>query len=71
MIPGMSRLFIFAFYLTAFLILAGCEENYVHEPPFGEINDTIYLDTESWYYFDNTPLVSSDINFFPLFMADT
>ena len=67
MVSGMSRLSILTFHLTAFLILAGagCEENYLHEPPFGEIRDTTYLDTESWFYFDDKPVVSSNINFYP------
>ncbi|MEL7531810.1 MAG: hypothetical protein AAFN10_10905 [Bacteroidota bacterium] len=45
--------------------LVACEEKYSQEPPFAQVQDTIFLDLENWFYFNPNPIVEKEIAFFP------
>lgn len=36
-------------------LLWGCGEEYLEEPPFSNVNDTIFLDVDDWYYIGTEP----------------
>ncbi|MEM6347372.1 MAG: hypothetical protein AAF927_26010 [Bacteroidota bacterium] len=45
--------------------LVACEEEYSQEPPFPQVQDTIFLDLENWFYFNPNPIVEKEIAYFP------
>ncbi|MEL6653280.1 MAG: hypothetical protein AAFQ87_20990, partial [Bacteroidota bacterium] len=51
--------------LIGIFALAACEEQYSQEPPFTQVQDTIFLDLENWFYFDPQPIVEKEVAFFP------
>ncbi|MEZ4828215.1 MAG: hypothetical protein R3C61_18300 [Bacteroidia bacterium] len=44
-LPGMSAL----------LLTVGCGEDFVEEPPFTAVSDTVFLDVDAWYYVGREP----------------
>ncbi|MFK7926415.1 MAG: hypothetical protein AB8H47_30990 [Bacteroidia bacterium] len=51
--------------LLLFFGLVACEEKYSQEPPFAQVQDTIFLDVENWFYFNPQPIIENKIAFFP------
>ncbi|MEM8728267.1 MAG: hypothetical protein AAGE99_06210, partial [Chlamydiota bacterium] len=45
--------------------LNACEESYLEEPPFSQVQDTIFLDLENWFYFNPTPIIEEGIPYYP------
>ncbi len=43
----------------------GCEEEYLQEPPFSQVQDTIFYDVGNWFYFNPTPIVENEIAYYP------
>jgi len=44
---------------------SGCNESFLNQPPFEQVQDTVFLDANNWFYFSPDAIVNEDIPMFP------
>ncbi|MEO0471278.1 MAG: hypothetical protein AAF206_16735 [Bacteroidota bacterium] len=57
--------FIVFYFLILLTATFGCGEEYSQEPPFSQVNDTIFLDVDNWFFYSSDPEIDGGIAYFP------
>lgn len=57
------------FFLVLTLLIClhqgGCDESFVNQPPFEQVQDTVFLDANNWYFFSPQAVVKDEVPMFP------